>query len=70
MTNKKKLHPQCPEEHIDHIRHAFAHSLMKSMCTSARQLELLHLTVHKVLHKNLTLYDYKMQMLQAHEQND
>ena len=43
---------------------------MKSIRTAARQLELPRLTVHKVLHKNLRLYAYKVQMLQALQPND
>ena len=43
---------------------------MKSILTAARQLELPRSTVHKVLHKNLRLYAYKVQMLQALQPND
>ena len=43
---------------------------MKSIRTAARQLELPRSTVHKVLHKNLRLYAYKVQMLQALQPND
>ena len=43
---------------------------MKSIRTAARQLELLRSTVHKVLHKNLRLYTYNVQMLQALQPND
>ena len=43
---------------------------MKSIRTAARQLELPCSTVHKVLHKNLRLYAYKVQMLQALQPNE
>ena len=43
---------------------------MKSIRAAARQLELPRSTVHKVLHKNLKLYTYKVQMLQALQPND
>ena len=43
---------------------------MKSIRTAARQLELPRSTVHKVLHNNLRLYAYKVQMLQALQPND
>ena len=43
---------------------------MKSIRTAARQLELPRLTVYKVLHKNLRLYAYKVQMLQVLQPND
>ena len=43
---------------------------MKSIRTAARQLELRRSTVRKVLHKNLRLYAYKVQMLQALQPNN
>ena len=58
------------EENIDSVRQAFQRSPMKSIRTAARQLELPHSTVHKVLHKNLRLYAYKVQMLQVLQPND
>ena len=57
------------EKNIEHVRQAFQRS-MKSIHTAARQLELPRSTVHKVLHKNLRLYAYKVQMLQALQPND
>ena len=58
------------EENIERVRQAFQRSPMKSIRTAARQLELPRSTVHKVLHKNLRLYAYKVQMLQALQPND
>ena len=52
------------------VRQAFQCSPMKSIRTAARQLELTRSTVHKVLHKNLRLYAYKVKMLQALQPND
>ena len=43
---------------------------MQSIRTAARQLDLPRATVHKVLHKNLRLFAYKVQMLQALQPND
>ena len=43
---------------------------MKFICTAARQLELPRSAVHKVQHKNLRLYAYKVQMLQALQPNN
>ena len=43
---------------------------MKSIRTAARQLDLPRATVHKVLNKNLRLFAYKAQMLQALQSND
>ena len=62
--------PRTSEENIERVRQAFQRSPMKSIRTAARQLELSHSTVYKVLHKNLRLYAYKVQMLQALQPND
>ena len=58
------------EENIECVRQAFQCSPMKSIRIAARQLELPRSTVHKVLHKKLRLYAYKVQMLQALQPND
>ena len=58
------------EENIERVRQAFQRSPMKSIRTASRQLELPRSTAHKVLHKNLRLYAYKVQMLQALQPND
>ena len=57
--------PRTSEENIERVRQAFQRSSMKSIRTAARQLELPRSTVHKVLHKNLRLYAYKVQMLHS-----
>ena len=62
--------PRASEENIERVRQAFQRSPMKSIRTAARQLELPRSTVHKILHKNLRLYAYKVQMLQALQPND
>ena len=58
------------EENIEHVKQAFQRSPMKSIRTAARQLDLPHATAHKVLHKNLRLFAYKVQMLQTLQPND
>ena len=58
------------EENIERVRQAFQRSPMKSIRTAARQLDLPRATVHKVLHKNLRLFAYKVQMLQRLQPND
>ena len=45
--------PRPSEKTIDRIRQLFTRSLTRSVGTAARQLELLRLAVHKVLHKSL-----------------
>ena len=62
--------PRTSKENIERVRQAFQRSPMKSIRTAARQLELPRSTVHKFLHKNLRLYAYKVQMLQALQPND
>ena len=44
--------PRSSEENIKHVRQAFHRSIMKSIHTSARQLELPGSTVHKVQSEN------------------
>ena len=70
MFDTRSGRPKTSEENIERVRQAFQCFPMKSIRTAARQLELPHSTVHKILHKNLRLYAYKMQMLQAFQPND
>ena len=58
---KEDWRPRTSEENIEHVGQAFQRS-MKSIRSAARQLDLPRATVHKVLHKNLTLFAYKVQM--------
>ena len=70
VINTRSGRPRTFEENIERVRQAFQRSPMKSIRTAARQLELPRSTVHKVLHKNLRLYAYKVQMLQALQPNN
>ena len=70
FDTRRSGQPRTSEENIERVRQAFQRSPMKSIRTAARQVELPHSTVHKVLHKNLRLYAYKVQMLQALQPND
>ena len=63
FDTRRSGRPRTSEENIERVRQAFQRSPMKSIHTAARQLELPRSTVHKVLHKNLRLYAYKVQML-------
>ena len=65
FDTRRSGRPRTSEENIERVRQAFQRSPMKSIRTAARQLELPRSTVHKVLHKNLRLYAYKVQMLKA-----
>ena len=62
--------PRTSEENIERVRQAFQRSPMNSIRTAARQLDLPRATVHKVLHKNLRLFVYKVQMLQTLQPNN
>ena len=62
--------PRTSEENIERVKQAFQRSPMRSIRTAARQLDLPRATVHKVLHKNLRLFAYKVQMLQTLQPND
>ena len=55
---------------VDRVRTAFDRSPSKSIRTASRQLNLPRSTVHKVLHKRLRLYAYKIQILHALQPND
>ena len=70
FDTRRSGRPRTSEENIERVRQAFQRSPMKSIRTADRQLELPRLTLHKVLHKNLRLYAYKVQMLQALQPND
>ena len=63
--------PRTSAEKIERIRQVFSRSPIKFICTAARELELPPTqTAHKVLHKRLQLYAYKVQMLQRLQPND
>lgn len=57
--------PRTSEENIESVRVAFTRSPTKSIRRASMQLQIPRSTVHKVLHKNLRLYAYKVQLLQA-----
>ena len=62
--------PRISAENIERVRQAFSRSPIKSISTAARELKLPPTTVHKVLHKRLRLYTYKVQILQRFQPND
>ena len=70
FDTRRSGRPRTSEENIERVRQAFQRSSMKSIRTAARQFELPRSTVHKVVHKNLRLYAYNVQMLQALQPND
>ena len=70
FDTRRNGRPRTSDENIERVRQAFQRSPMKSIRTTARQSELPRSAVHKVLHKNLRLYAYKVQMLQVLQPND
>lgn len=62
--------PSTSAENVDRVRAAFERSPGKSVRTAARQLQLPRSTVHKVLHKQLRLYAYKVQLVHALQPDD
>ncbi|KAJ4443423.1 hypothetical protein ANN_05091 [Periplaneta americana] len=52
-------------ENIVHVQSPYVRSPRKSIHNAARELNLPHSTVHKVLHKNLRLFAHKVQLVQA-----
>ena len=69
FDTRRSGRPRTSEENIERVWQAFQRSPMKSIRIAARQLELPCSTVHKVLHKNLRLYAYEVQM-KALQPND
>ncbi|XP_063240478.1 uncharacterized protein LOC134541176 [Bacillus rossius redtenbacheri] len=70
LQQKGSGRPSTSAGDIERVREAFVRSPGKSIRTAARQLELPRSTVHKVLHKNLRLCAYKVQLLQALQPSD
>ena len=60
FDTRRSGQPRTSEKNIERVRQVFQCSPMKFIHTAVRQLELPRSTVHKVLHKNLRLYAYKV----------
>ena len=61
---------QISEEEIESVRVAYTRSPRKSIRGASTQLQIPHSTIHKVLHRNLRFYAYKVQLLQAFKPED
>ena len=57
-------------EEIESERMAYIRSPRKSILGASTQLQIPHSTIHKVLHRNLQFYAYKVQLLQALKPED
>ena len=65
LQKKGAGQPQISEEEIESMQVAYTRSPRKSTCGASMQLQIPHSTIYKVLHRNLQLYAYKVQLLQA-----
>ena len=70
LQRKGAGRPQISEEEIQSVRVAYTRSPRKSIRRASTQLQIPHSTIHKVLHRNLRLYAYKVQLLQALKPED
>ena len=62
--------PSIDEETVDAVHVAFHHSPRKSIHVPSNELAIPQSTVHKVLHKQLQLYAYNLQIVQALKPDD
>ena len=69
LQRKGAGRPQISEE-IESVRVAYTRNSRKSIRGASTQLQITHSTIHKVLHKNLQFYAYKVQLLQALKPED
>lgn len=70
LDKRRSGRPKTPNDSIRRVRETFTHSPTISIRASAKQLLIPRSTVHKILRKNLKLYPYKLQLVQALEPND
>ena len=64
LQRKGAGQPQISEEEIESVRVAYTRSPKKYILGASTQLQIPCSTIHKVLHRNLQLYAYKVQLLQ------
>ena len=69
LQRKGAGRPQISEE-IESVRVTYTRSPKKSIRRACTQLQIPRSSIHKVLHKNLRLYAYKVQLLQAIKPED
>ena len=69
LQRKGAGRPQISEE-IESVRVTYTRSPRKSIRGASTQFQIPRSTIHKVLHRNLRLYAYKVQLLQALKSED
>ena len=62
--------PQISEPEIESVQVAYTKSPRNSIRGASTQLQIPHSTIHKVLHRNLRLYAYKVQLLKTLKPED
>ena len=70
LDRKRSGRPSIDEETIDAVRVAFYRSPRKSIRVGSNELAIPRSTVHKVLHKQIRLHAYKLQIVQALKPDD
>ena len=70
LQSKGAGRPQILEEEIASVRVAYTRSPRKSIRRVSTQLQIPRSTIHKVVHRNLRLYAYIVQLLQALKPED
>ena len=70
LQRKGAGRPQISEEEIESVRVAYTRSPRKFIRGAFTQLQIPRPTIHKVLHRNLQLYAYKVQLVQALKPED
>ena len=70
LDRKRSGRPSIDEKTVDAVRVAFHRSPRKSIRVASNELAIPRSTVHKVLHKQLRLHTYKLQIVQALKPDD
>ena len=67
LQRKRAGRPQISKKEIESVRVAYIGSPRKSIHEASTQLQIPRSTIQKALHRNMRLYAYKVQLLQAPE---
>ena len=70
LQRKGAGRPQISEEQIESVQVAYTRSHRKSIHRASTQLQIPRSTIHKVFHRNLRLYAYKVQLLETLKPED
>lgn len=62
--------PRISEETVEHVSQSCSHSPKKSLTRRSLELDIPRATVHKIMHKRLRLYPYKIQLLHEIKPDD